>query len=321
MLSTFLREEINKIKVGIIGETIIDAYQFIEPIGKSSKSPTITANLLDCEYHCGGVLAIANHISQLNNSITLVTCLGTNRELDSENFIIKNIDSNIKFVYKISKNNPTVLKKRFVDHTFQSNKLLEVIENVKDKYNEDEIADIIKKIDEVEESCDLVLIADFGHGLFESKSIISRINNIKKFKCLMVQTNSANFGFNLITKYDNCNFFCIDQREADLALSNKDDNYDEKIITISNKLNSKQGTITLGKRGCIVFKEGENPIYCSSSVKNQNIKDTVGAGDAFFSIASLLSYLNIDSKEIGNYGNSAGYLATQYLGNQNKIKI
>ncbi len=321
MLSPSLRETINKIKIGIIGETIIDAYQFIEPIGKSSKSPTITANLLDCEYHCGGVLAIANHISQINNTITLVTCLGINREIDSENFVIKNIDSQIQFKYSFSKSNPTILKKRFVDYTFQSNKLLEVIENINNKYNEEEINDVINKIDEVEKSCDIVLIADFGHGLFESKSIIDRINKIKKFKCLMVQTNSANFGFNLITKYNKCDFFCIDQREADLALSNRDDNYNDKIISIANKLNSKQGAITLGKKGCIVFKEGESPIHCSSSAKTQNIKDTVGAGDAFFSIASLLAYLNVDSKEIGECGNSAGYLATQYLGNQNKIEI
>jgi sugar/nucleoside kinase (ribokinase family) len=137
----------------------------------------------------------------------------------------------------------------------------------------------------------------------------------------MVQTNSANFGFNLITKYTKCDYFCIDQREADLALSNKDDNYEKKILLIANKLNSEIGTITLGKRGCIVFKKGDNPIYCSSQVTNQNIKDTVGAGDAFFSIASLLAYLNLESIEIGNHGNSAGYLATQYLGNQNKIKL
>lgn len=321
MLTKSIKEDIKKIKIGIIGDTIIDAYQFIEPIGKSSKSPTITANLMDCEYHCGGVLAIANHISQLSNNITLVTCLGVNKELDSEKFIIKNIASNIKFDYIKSTNNPTILKKRFVDHTFQSNKLLEVIENNTKKYNDDEITRLIHKIDQIEKNCDLILIADFGHGLFESKIVIDRINSLKKFTCLMVQTNSANFGFNLITKFSKCDFFCIDQREADLALRNKDDNYDEKIVTISNKLNSNKGTITLGKRGCIVFKKSDKPIYCSSLVTNQNIKDTVGAGDAFFSIASLLAYLNLDSIEIGNYANSAGYLATQYLGNQNKINL
>jgi bifunctional ADP-heptose synthase (sugar kinase/adenylyltransferase) len=321
MLTTIQKKDISKIKIGIIGDAIIDAYQFIEPIGKSSKSPTITANLLDCEYHCGGVLAIANHISQLNNNITLLTCLGINKEVDSENFIIKNIASNIKFEYIKSTHNPTILKKRFVDHTFQSNKLLEVIENKKSEYNEEEIKNVIHKIDDIEKKCDLILIADFGHGLFESEIIINRINNLKKYTCLMVQTNSANFGFNLITKYKKCDYFCIDQREADLALSNKDDNYEKKILLIANKLNSEIGTITLGKRGCIVFKKGDNPIYCSSKVTNQNIKDTVGAGDAFFSIASLLAYLNLESIEIGNHGNSAGYLATQYLGNQNKIKL
>ena len=63
------------------------------------------------------------------------------------------------------------------------------------------------------------------------KKIINRINKITKFKCLMAQTNSLNYGFNLITKYNNCDYFCIDKREADLALNNRDDNYEKKIIS------------------------------------------------------------------------------------------
>ena len=62
---------------------------------------------------------------------------------------------------------------------------------------------------------DIVLAADFGHGLAENSKAIS----IKQNSFANVQTNSYNRGFNLITKYDSANFACVDGPEARLALA------------------------------------------------------------------------------------------------------
>ena len=50
-------------------------------------------------------------------------------------------------------------------------------------------------------------------------------NIIKKSKYLAIncQTNSANLGFNLITKYPKSDYICIDEPELRLAASNNTD--------------------------------------------------------------------------------------------------
>ncbi len=56
-------KEIEDYKVLVIGDIILDEYQFVLPLGKSSKAPNITAKSLNSELYAGGSLAVANHIS------------------------------------------------------------------------------------------------------------------------------------------------------------------------------------------------------------------------------------------------------------------
>src|ERR1041385_3729880 len=58
----------------IIGDTIIDEYHYCTPLGKSSKSPTISTIFKYGQSFAGGVLAIANHISQFSEKVELITC-------------------------------------------------------------------------------------------------------------------------------------------------------------------------------------------------------------------------------------------------------
>ena len=52
---------------------------------------------------------------------------------------------------------------------------------------------------------DLVIVADFGHGLIDNE-IASLICKKANYLALNVQTNSANFGFNLVTKFNKADF-------------------------------------------------------------------------------------------------------------------
>ena len=57
-----------------------------------------------------------------------------------------------------------------------------------------------------------------------------------KFLSINCQTNSANLGFNLITKYPVSDFICIDEPELRLAAS---DNTSEIIDIVSKQITKK----------------------------------------------------------------------------------
>ena len=60
---------LSDLKVLVIGETIIDEYQFCEALGKSGKEPVLTMKPINTERYLGGSLAICNHLSSFCNTL------------------------------------------------------------------------------------------------------------------------------------------------------------------------------------------------------------------------------------------------------------
>ena len=67
-----------------------------------------------------------------------------------------------------------------------------------------------------------MILIDYGHG-FINKDIYKILAKKSKYLAINCQTNAANFGFNLITKYPKSDYICIDEPELRLASSNKFD--------------------------------------------------------------------------------------------------
>ena len=71
-----LIDNFKKMKVLVVGETIIDEYAFCEALGKSGKEPVLVLRDLKKEKYVGGAAAVSRHISDFCSSITLLTMIG-----------------------------------------------------------------------------------------------------------------------------------------------------------------------------------------------------------------------------------------------------
>ncbi|MBW2260149.1 MAG: adenylyltransferase/cytidyltransferase family protein, partial [Deltaproteobacteria bacterium] len=86
-------EGLKKLKVLVVGDTIIDEYYYCEPMGKSPKETIISTQYKSKEVFAGGILAVANHVAGFCNSVHLVTCLGTENTRQDE--VLNSLKSNI----------------------------------------------------------------------------------------------------------------------------------------------------------------------------------------------------------------------------------
>ena len=86
-------EGLKKLKVLIIGETIIDQYVFCEALGKSGKEPVLVLRDLESEEYLGGSIATARHLSEFCNTVSVLSFLGDKDEHRS--FIEKNVERNL----------------------------------------------------------------------------------------------------------------------------------------------------------------------------------------------------------------------------------
>ena len=93
-------ESFKDLNVLLIGDTVIDEYVFTKPYGMASKSSVIATKYLRTESHAGGILAVANHLSNLCKKITVLTVLGVQNT--KKEVIESSLNKNIvpKFFYK-----------------------------------------------------------------------------------------------------------------------------------------------------------------------------------------------------------------------------
>ena len=222
-------DRINELKILIIGDTIIDEYNYVSFLGKPSKENIISTLYEETEIKAGGVLTAINILSSFCNNIDYITIMGDdeNDDIFISKYSAKNI--NQKIIYK--RQYPTTKKTRFVVRGKQLRKLFEVYEMNDELIDQSIEHQILKYLDKNLAGYDLVIVQDYGHGLITEK-IISKLIDKAKFLAVNAQINSGNFGYNLITKYHGAAYYCLDLHEARMAVKSK---YMEP-KTISKKL-------------------------------------------------------------------------------------
>lgn len=306
--------QLKKLKVLIIGEGIIDEYHYCESMGRSAKSPLIVNRYINHEVFAGGAFIIANNLAGLCDNVQLVTLLGEGNS--REEFIINNLKPNIttKFFYRTDA--PTICKKRYINQ-YLNQKLFE-INYLDNNYIDDDCeSNIINYLRTSLPGYDLVLVSDFGHGFITNK-IIEVIGSLSKMLAVNTQTNSANVGYNMITKYRDPNFVCLDEPEARLATQDRFGTIDDIAIKLLRTLNADCLIITLGKKGSIgINRDG---IIKRTPIFSTKVVDTVGAGDAFFAFAAPCFAKGLPLDFISFIGNTVGALKVQITGNKKAVE-
>ena len=305
-------DALSNLRVLVIGDTIIDEYHTCTPLGKSSKSPTISTIYRHGVAYAGGVLAIANHIDQYAGKVNMLTLLGA--ENTQQELIESKLSPSVDKTFFYRPDGPTNTKRRYLD-TYLNLKLFEVT-FMNDKYIAPPLeAQVIAHIEKVINDYDIVLVADFGHG-FITPGIISYLEQSGKYLSVNAQTNSNNFGFNYITKYNRVDYISIDEKELRLPFGDAYGSIESLIQKLEAITHCSNIQITLGASGSMLYHGGKfnmTPAFATS------VKDSVGAGDAVLSITTLLEFQKAPVEVTGFVGNCMGTLAVNILGNEHPV--
>ena len=163
-----------------------------------------------------------------------------------------------------------------------------------------------------------MLVSDFGHGFVTGK-IIESIEKYSKKVAVNTQTNGANAGYNLITKYNKPNFICLDEPEARLATQDRFSEIEDVAKNLLKSLPAEHLIITLGKNGSIGLM-GNNTRANRTPIFSSKVVDTVGAGDAFFAYTAPCFAKDMPLDFVSFVGNAVGAIAVQIVGNKRSIE-
>ena len=309
-------KNLKKLKVLLIGETIIDQYVFCEVLGKSGKESVLAFRDLYSEQYLGGAPAVANHLSSFCKNITLLTALGEKKEY--EGFVKNNLSKNIrtKFIYK--SNSPTIVKKRFVDN-ITKNKTLGIYSiNDESLVSSDEkkfgniLSNEIKKHD-------LVLITDYGHGLI-SESLAVKLSRFSPYTALNVQMNAANSGSHSFSKYKKADCVIINEGELRHELRSREGNLEKLMKLLSKNLKARNIVVTRGENGVILYNNKKRKFFSCPAFASK-VVDKIGSGDAMLALLSISLRSGYDEKFSLFLGSLAAAQSVESIGNSQPINL
>ncbi len=302
-------------RVLFVGDAIIDEYQYVSAMGKAAKENMIATRFLERELFAGGVFAAANHVADFCKEVEIITVLG--KENSYEDLIRKSLKPNIKLTVVYRDEAPTTRKTRFIDSGYLR-KLFEVYHFDDSPPDPSIDAEVVSLIKEKASQFDVTIATDFGHGLLSDRAIVALEENAR-FLAVNTQTNSANLGYNLITRYQNVDFVCIDAPEAQLATGDKFSDITEVVTEkLAKKINCDRFIVTHGKQGCVTYERSGAATRIPAFTKT--VLDTVGAGDAFLSVASPLAATGADIELVGFVGNAAGAMKVGIVGHRSSVE-
>ena len=284
-----LIQDLSSLKPLVIGEIIVDEYNFCEALGKSGKEPMLVIRDLFKEQYLGGSGAICNNLSEFCNNVSLLSYVGEKSE--NLNFINKKLKKNILFKYIKKSNSTTILKKRFIDDIIKS-KILGLYSLNDAPLNKKEEHELTKNFINLNKKTNMTIISDYGHGLI-SKNFINKVKKASRFIAVNSQINSANIGHHSLNYYNNVDLMTINEKELRHEMRSKDEKVSSLMKRLSKNLKINYLVVTRGSSGCVLFDRKKIKFYYSKAYTSKTL-DKIGAGDTMLSILSICIFNKID---------------------------
>lgn len=298
----------NKLKVLIIGDVMVDAYDWGKVERISPEAPVPVIHLTKRENRLGGAANVALNVQALGATPILCAVIGNDLDgKDLKNLLLQSqmptdgiVESNLR---------PTTVKRRVLAG---SQHLLR-IDNETDKplFDEEEKL-VLERISKLIAGVDVVIFEDYDKGVITPNIIKATVELCHKnnIPCA-VDPKKRNF-----LSYQGVTLFKPNLKELKegLKIEFNPDKLEELTGAV-NQLNEKLGAenyfITLSERG-VYIQSAKEKLHIKAHLRE--ISDVSGAGDTVISTASLCLALGLPNRLLAELANLSGGLVCEHIG-------
>lgn len=304
-------KKFTKLKIIVIGDTIIDEYITCDPLGMSREEPTLVVTPLSRESYIGGAAIVAAHAAAMGVKTLFYSVVGQD---DGAQRLHHELTKN-KVTQKLFYDNtrPTTIKQRFR----ADNKSLLRVNILRQHEISTELQQKIKKsLFKELANTDLVVFSDFSYGCLPQALIdeIAQICRAKKIPYIADSQSSSQTGD--IGRFTYATL--ITPTEHEMRLSLRDNN--SGMVAAAEKLRQKTHTenilVTLNKEGVFIH-HGAGKTYQNDRLPalNENPQDVAGAGDSLLIFSGLALTAGADIWQSAYIGSIAAACQVSQVGN------
>ncbi len=306
-------DSFKKAKILVIGDSILDQYAGCEPLGISAEAPVIVVKELQTKNFIGGGGIVASHVNSLGANCQFLSVVG---EDENGNIIREKMDKeNISYHLINDNTRSTTFKKRYlVDNQkiFRVSKLNEhfINKNIEDK--------ILSKLEDLAPNFNGIIVSDFVYGLITDNIIKKIIYLSEKYNIKIFGDLQCSSQVGLVTKFKNFSLISPNEKEARLALQDKESGIEAVSMKLFRETNVKMLLMKLGADGLIAYeKKSYDKIQRQSfPALSVNPVDLTGAGDALIAAVATSICANNDLMTSSAIGSCMAALAVENMGNK-----
>ena len=305
-----LFSDISKLKVGVIGDVMLDTYWWGTVDRISPEGPVPVVAVTKKEQRIGGAGNVALNARALGADVVLLSVLGDDEEGKQLTGILS--DNNIDTSFIITADNRiTTNKIRIIGRNQQMMRLDAEQSDDLSTNTEDEFC---KQIENYiySNKPDVIILEDYNKGVLTEKIICTIINlcNSNNIICAADPKRKNFFSFKNIT------LFKPNLKEVRESLHILNDEINEKTLSgihqqLKEKLDHSVSLITLADKGMFYQNDTETNII---EAHLRNVADVSGAGDTVIAVASLIYTVTKNVHLTAEIANIAGGLVCEQVG-------
>lgn len=301
-------DKIKHLNVLIIGDAMLDIYDWGKVERISPEAPVPILNLKNTEYRFGGAANVALNIKALGANPILCSVIGTDTSGDVFMKMLEEQNLSHEGILRVD-TRPTITKRRVIAGSQHMIRIDDEKSSLLPKNEEAHILEIIKSL--IDKS-NVVIFEDYDKGVI-SENIIAQIVSICNQKNIPVTVDPKKRNF---LNYKNVSLFKPNLKELKegLKLDFDSDNISEivkAIEVLDKKLYAKNYLITLSENGVLLYSEGK---HYHTPAHIREISDVSGAGDTVIAVASLFLALGLSANKVAQIANLGGGLVCEHVG-------
>lgn len=305
-----LFESFQGMKVGIVGDVMLDTYMWgkVDRISPEAPVPVVAVNKK--EYRMGGAANVALNINSLGAATSIISVSGQ----DDDAVILKNLfeEKSIDTGFFLqSSRRVTTNKIRIISRNQQMMRLDNEITT--DLHYEDENRLILAVQNYIaQEKPDIIILEDYNKGVL-TELVIQKIIGLCRNNGIITAVDPKRKNF---FSYKGVDIFKPNLKEATEGLNLLYTDVNAELLqnihgSLVERLQHQVSFITLSEKG-VFYQKGTQSEIIPSHIRN--IADVSGAGDTVIAVASLVYAATRNVKLMAEAANIAGGLVCEVVG-------
>jgi rfaE bifunctional protein kinase chain/domain len=305
-----LFESFSLVKVGVIGDVMLDTYMWGEVERISPEAPVPIVAMQKKDYRVGGAGNVALNLRSLGAQAFMLSVTGNDEDAGKLNDLFSSNDISTRYCIS-SDNRITTNKIRIIS---RNQHMLRLDAEIISDLTSDDEEKLIASFDEFihNEKPDVVILEDYNKGVLSQRMITYVLDRCREASILTaVDPKRKNF-----FAYQGVDIFKPNLKEVKDALNLLFTEADFSLLqevhsSLQQQLQHKISLITLSEKG--VFFEAENTSAIIPS-HLRSIADVSGAGDTVIAVAALVYSSTGNVKLMAEVANLAGGIVCEEVG-------